>query len=212
MASSLRFKVALLIVAALGGAVVAAVIARDAGSRPLSLTTPSNGAAGKIAAFANGGSPPATVPAAVRAFMERRNASLEGAALADWVVLAASRLGRQSADVWLYPTTKGAACFIVLVGEQSGGCVMRFDRAIPSAVVVHRGTNVPTTVVGVAPRTATAVDVVVHGGGVHNALQRNDVVFWEAADMSFPPEGVDAVITRFADGTSIRQEWGGPAH
>lgn len=211
MHQSMRVKVALLLLAVIGGTVGASLVAREAASSPPALAGPAGSAAAKVGVFAKGGTPPADVPAAVRAFMDRADPSLEGAALPDRAVGAASGLGRQHADVWLYPTAKGAACFAVLVGEQSGACVMHFDRTMPSAVVVHRGTNVPTTVVGVAPSSATAVDVVVDGR-VESALRQNNVVFWEAEDMGVSPEAVEAVITRFANGTSVRQNWGPAAH
>lgn len=112
-------------------------------------------------------------------------------------------LGERGSSLWVFPTAKGHACYILT--NAGAGCVEAFDVedggvawSIFDRDVLREGE--PVGVFGLAADGVLEVSVVIDGE-TYSAELENNGFFYQHSDSSVPPESVKQILIQYADGS-----------
>lgn len=113
-------------------------------------------------------------------------------------------LGETHANLYAWPTTSGGVCWATGRGE--GLCLNHFTPADRGGAFTGMdadmpGTGAPQTIIGVVPDDVVAARVTVDGID-HDALVRDNGLFYELLDTALTCEAVDSVTLFYQDGSS----------
>jgi hypothetical protein len=153
------------------------------------------------AAFALPPVPDAQLPDAV--LQGHENLPRPGAALPNQTRRVASRLGRNGADVYLFPTTQGKVCEVITETTSMGTCVPSF-RFLKGEVAtsVYYGDTAPQSVAGLASNRVAAVSVRVGDRLEPVAVVRN-TFFWQAPTSDTTRGEIKGLVVRWHDGRTF---------
>ena len=162
------------------------------------------------AAFALPPVPDAQLPDAV--IQGHENLPRPGEALPNQTRRVAHGLGRNGADVYLFPTTQGKVCEVITATTSMGTCVpsFRFLKA-EVATSVYYGDTAPQSVAGLASNRVAAISVRVGDRLVPVAVARN-TFFWQAPTSDLTRGDVKGLVVRWHDGRTfeINLDFGDP--
>jgi hypothetical protein len=162
------------------------------------------------AAFALPPVPDTELPDAVTHGHE--NLPVPGAALPNQTRRVAHGLGRNGADIYLFPTTQGKVCEVITETTSMGTCVPSF-RFLKGEVAtsVYYGDTAPQSVAGLASNRVAAVSVRVGDQLVPVTLTRN-TFFWQAPTSDVTRGDIKGLVVRWHDGRTfdVNLDFGDP--
>ena len=160
------------------------------------------------AAFALPPLPDSELPAAV--IQGHENLPRPGAALPNQTRRVAHGLGRNGADVYLFPTTQGKVCEVITERTSMGTCVPSF-RYLKGEVAtgVYSGDTAPQTVTGLASNRVAAISVRVGDQLVPVTLTRN-TFFWQAPTSDLIRGDIKGLVVRWHDGRTFEHDLSDP--
>ena len=160
------------------------------------------------AAFALPPVPDTELPDAVTRGHE--NLPVPGAALPNQTRLVAHGLGRNGADVYLFPTTQGKVCEVITETTSMGTCVPSF-RFLNGEVAtsVYYGDTAPQSVAGLASNRVAAVSVRVGDQLVPVTVTRN-TFFWQAPTSDVNRGDIKGLVVRWHNGRTFEVNLGDP--
>jgi hypothetical protein len=195
--------------AALAGLGAAAVILAGAGHQAQAVELPAV-AHDMSAAFALPPVPDAQLPDAVTHGQE--NLPRPGAALPNQTRRVAHGLGRNGADVYLFPTTEGKVCEVITETTSMGTCVPSF-RFLKGEVTtsVYYGDTAPQSVAGLASNRVAAVSVRA-GDRLEPVTVARNTFFWQAATGDLTRGDIKGLVVRWHDGRTfyVNLDFGDP--
>ena len=153
------------------------------------------------AAFALPPIPDAKRPDAV--LQGHENLPRPGASLPNQTRRVASGLGRNGAEVYLFPTTQGKVCEMITETTSMGTCVPSF-RFLKGEVAtsVYYGDTAPQSVAGLASNRVAAVSVRVGDRLEPVAVVRN-TFFWQAPTSDTTRGEIKGLVVRWHDGRTF---------
>jgi hypothetical protein len=153
------------------------------------------------AAFVLPPTPDSNLPDAV--VQGHENLPRPGAALPNQTRRVAQGLGRNGADVYLFPTTQGKVCEVITETTAMGTCVPSF-RFLKGEVAtsVYYGDTAPQSVAGLASDRVAAVSVRVGDRLVPVTVARN-TFFWQAPTSDTTRGHVEGLVVRWHDGRTF---------
>jgi hypothetical protein len=186
--------------AAVAGLGAAALILAGAGHQAQAVELPAV-AHDMSAAFALPPLPDAKLPEPVRQGQE--NLPRPGAALPNQTRRVAGGLGRNGADVYLFPTTQGKVCEVITETTAMGTCVPSF-RLLKGEVAtgVYSGDTAPQTVTGLVSNRVAAVKVRVRDRLEPVAVVRN-TFFWQSPASDTTRGDIKGLVVRWHDGRTF---------
>jgi hypothetical protein len=162
------------------------------------------------AAFALPPVPDAELPDAVTQGHE--NLPGPGAALPNQTRRVAHGLGRNGADIYLFPTTQGKVCEVITETTSMGTCVPSF-RLLKGEVAtgVYYGDTAPQTVTGLVSNRVAAISVRVGDRLEPVTVQRN-TFFWQAPTSDTTRGDIKGLVVRWHDGRTfdVNLDFGDP--
>jgi hypothetical protein len=190
----------LLPVAALAGLGASAVILTGAGHQAQAVELPAV-AHDMSAAFALPPVPDAQLPKAV--IQGHQILPGPGEALPNQTRRVAHGLGRNGADVYLFPTTQGKVCEVMTEATSMGTCVPSF-RFLKGEVAtsVYSGDSAPQSVDGLASNRVAAISVRVGEQLIPVAVQHN-TFFWQAPTSDVTRSDIKGLVVRWHDGRTF---------
>jgi hypothetical protein len=195
--------------AAFTGLGAAALILAGAGHQAHAVELPAV-ANDMSAAFALPPVPDSQLPDAVRQGQE--NLPQPGATLPNQTRRVAHGLGRNGADVYLFPTTQGKVCEVITEATSMGTCVPSF-RFLKGEVAtsVYYGDTAPQSVAGLASNRVAAISVRVGDQLVPVTVARN-TFFWQAPTSDTTRGDIKGLVVRWHDGRTfdVNLDFGDP--
>ena len=186
--------------AALAGLGAAALILGGAGHQAQAVELPAV-AHDMSAAFALPPLPDEQLPDAVTQGQE--NLPRPGAALPNQTRRVAHGLGRNGADVYLFPTTQGKVCEVITETTSMGTCVPSF-RFLEGEVAtsVYYGDTAPQSVAGLASNRVAAVSVRV-GDRLEPVTVTRNTFFWQAPTSDLTRGDIKGLVVRWHNGRTF---------
>jgi hypothetical protein len=135
-----------------------------------------------------------------------------GAALPNQTRRVAQGLGRNGAEVYLFPTTQGKVCEVITETTSMGTCVPSF-RFLKGEVAtsVYYGDTAPQSVAGLASNRVAAVSVRV-GDRLEPVRVARNTFFWQAPTSDTTRGEVKGLVVRWQDGRTfdVNLDFGDP--
>ena len=135
-----------------------------------------------------------------------------GAALPNQTRRIAQGLGRNGADIYVFPTTQGKVCEVITETTSMGTCVPSF-RFVKGevAISVYYGDTAPQTVTGLASNRVAAVSVRV-GDRLEPVTVARNTFFWQAPTSDTTRGDIKELVVRWHDGRSfdVNLDFGDP--
>jgi hypothetical protein len=195
-------RVALTCGAALGVSLAVLVLSGTIGQPADAVELP--GVAGQMAVFQQPAISSNEIPPELAAAQERLPSQAHGRAIPGQVRRLGQNLGRNSVDIFAFPTTRGVVCVFVAEHTSAATCVDSFTPATGNVQWgIYSGSGTPQTVFGLASDAVTDVQVVVGGTAQSAALQTNSF-FWQSATPAATKEMINALLVRQGDGRVMR--------
>jgi hypothetical protein len=193
-------RLVLLPVAVFAGLGAAALILAGAGHQAQAVELPAV-AHDMSAAFALPPVPDTQLPEAV--IQGQRDLPRPGAALPNQTRRVAHGLGRNGADVYLFPTTQGKVCEVITETTSMGTCVPSFHLVKGEvATGVYSGDTAPQTVTGLVSNRVAAISVRVGDQLVPVQVQHN-TFFWQAPTSDTTRGDIKGLVVRWHDGRTF---------
>ena len=190
----------------LGGA---ALILAGAGHQARAVELPTV-AHDMTAAFALPAVPDAKLPDAVRQAQDYL--PRPGAALPNQTRRIAYELGKNGADMYVFPTTQGKVCEVITESTSMGSCVPSFGLLNGEvATDTYWGDTAPQTVTGLVSNRVAAVSVRIGDRLEPVAVARN-TFFWQAPTSDVTRGDIKGLVVRWHDGRTfdVNLDFGDP--
>jgi hypothetical protein len=162
------------------------------------------------AAFAVPPSPDAQLPDAVR--QEQDFLPRPGAAIPNQTRRIAHGLGKNGADMYVFPTTQGKVCEVITETTSMGSCVPSF-RLVKGEVATdtYYGDTAPQTVTGLVSNRVAAISVRIGDQIVPVTVARN-TFFWQAPTSDTTRGDIKGLVVRWHDGRTfdVNLDFGDP--
>jgi hypothetical protein len=162
------------------------------------------------AAFAVPPTPDARLPDVVR--QEQEWLPRPGAALPNQTRRIAHGLGKNGADMYVFPTTQGKVCEVITETTSMGSCVPSF-RLVKGEVATdtYYGDTAPQTVTGLVSNRVAAISVRVGDQLVPVTVVRN-TFFWQAPSSDTTRGDIKGLVVRWHDGRTfdVNLDFGDP--
>ena len=186
--------------AAFAGIGAAALVLAGAGHQAQAVELPAV-AHDMSAAFALPPVPDAQLPDAVTQGQE--DLPRPGAALPNQTRRIARGLGKNGADIYVFPTTHGKVCEVIIEATSMGTCVPSF-RLLKGEVAsdVYSGDTAPQTVTGLVSNRVAAISVRVGDQLVPVTVARN-TFFWQAPSSDTTRGDIKGLVVRWHDGRTF---------
>jgi hypothetical protein len=198
-----------LALAAFAGLGAAALILAGAGHQAQAVELPAV-AHDMSAAFALPPVPDSQLPDAVTQGQE--DLPRPGAALPNQTRQIAHGLGKNGADMYVFPTTQGKVCEVITETTSMGTCVPSF-RLLKGEVDsdIYSGDTAPQTVTGLVSNRVAAISVRVGEQLVPVAVQHN-TFFWQAPTSDTTRGDIKGLVVRWHDGRTfdVNLDFGDP--
>jgi hypothetical protein len=112
-------------------------------------------------------------------------------------------LGKNGADMYVFPTTQGKVCEVITETTSMGSCVPSF-RLVKGEVAtdVYYGDTAPQTVTGLASNRVAAISVRVGDQLVPVTVARN-TFFWQAPTSDTTRSDIQGLVVRWHDGRTF---------
>jgi hypothetical protein len=190
----------MLVLAAVIGLAGAALILAGAGHQARAVELPTV-AHDMAAAFAMPATPDVQLPDVVR--QEQEWLPRPGAALLNQTRRIAQGLGRNGADMYVFPTTQGKVCEVITETTSMGSCVPSF-RLLKGEVATdtYYGDTAPQTVTGLVSNRVAAISVRVGDQLVPVTVARN-TFFWQAPTSDVTRGDIKGLVIRWHDGRTF---------
>lgn len=190
----------LLVFAAVVGLTGAALILAGAGRQARAVELPTV-AHDMAAAFALPVTPDAQLPDVVR--QEQEWLPRPGAALPNQTRRIAHGLGKNGADMYVFPTTQGKVCEVITETTSMGSCVPSF-RLVKGEVAtdVYYGDTAPQTVTGLVSHRVAAISVRV-GEQLVPVTVAHNTFFWQATTSDVTRGDIKGLVVRWHDGRTF---------
>jgi hypothetical protein len=195
--------------AAVAGLGAAALILAGAGHQAEAVELPAV-AHDMRAAFALPPLPDAQLPRPVAQGQE--DLPRPGAALANQTRRIAHGLGKNGAEVYVFPTTQGKVCEVIIEATSMGTCVPSFGLLKGEVTSdVYSGDRAPQTVTGLVSDRVAAISVRVDDRLVPVAVQHN-TFFWQASTSDTTRGDIEGLVVRWRDGRTfdVNLDFGDP--
>ena len=191
-------------VAAVIGLAGAALILAGAGRQAHAVELPTV-AHDMAAAFALPPTPDAQLPEAVRQAREYLPDPLP-----NQTRRIAHGLGKNGADMYVFPTAEGKVCEVITESTSMGSCVPSF-RLLTGEVATdtYYGDTAPQTVTGLASNRVAAISVRVGDRLVPVPVARN-TFFWQAPTSDTTRGDIKGLLVRWHDGRTFDVDLGDP--
>jgi hypothetical protein len=197
------------VIAAVVGLGIAALILSGAGRQAQAVELPTV-AHDMAAAFAVAATPDAQLPNVVR--QEQEWLPRPGAALPNQTRRIAHGLGKNGADMYVFPTTQGKVCEVITETTSMGSCVPSF-RLVKGEVATdtYYGNTAPQTVTGLASNRVATISVRVGDRLVPVTVQHN-TFFWQASASDTTRGDIKGLVVRWHDGRTfdVNLDFGDP--
>jgi hypothetical protein len=121
-------------------------------------------------------------------------------------------LGKNSVDVYVFPTTQGKVCSVVTESAAMGGCVPSFHLVKGEvASAVYSGETAPQTVMGLASNRVAAISVRV-GDHLETVAVTRNTFFWQAPTSNVTRGDIKGLLVRWHDGRTfeVNLDFGDP--
>jgi len=189
-----------LTLAAFAGLGAAALILAGAGHQAEAVELPAV-ANDMGAAFALPPVPDAQLPQAVTQGQE--DLPRPGAALPNQTRRIAHGLGKNGADIYVFPTTQGKVCEVIIESTSMGTCVPSF-RLLKGDVDagVYSGDTAPQTVTGLVSNRVAAISVRV-GDQLVPATVAHNTFFWQASTSDVTRGDIKGLVVRWHNGRTF---------
>jgi hypothetical protein len=188
----------MLVLAAVIGLAGAALILAGAGHQARAVELPTV-ARDMTDAFALPPTPDAQLPEAVRQAREYLPDPLP-----NQTRRIAHGLGKNGADMYVFPTTQGKVCEVITETTSMGSCVPSF-RLVKGEVATdtYFGDTAPQTVTGLVSNRVAAISVRV-GDQLMPVTVAHNTFFWQAAPTSDTTRGdIEGLVVRWHDGRTF---------
>jgi hypothetical protein len=187
----------MLVLAAVIGLAGAALILAGAGHQARAVELPTV-AQDMAAAFAVPPTPDAQLPEAVRQAREYLPNPLP-----NQTRRIAHGLGKNGADMYVFPTAEGKVCEVITEATSMGSCVPSF-RLVKGEVATdtYYGDTAPQTVTGLVSNRVAAVSIRVGDQLVPVAIARN-TFFWQAPTSDVTRGDIKGLVVRWHDGRTF---------
>jgi hypothetical protein len=187
----------MLVLAAVIGLAGAALILAGAGRQARAVELPTV-AHDMAAAFAVPAMPDAQLPDVVR--QEQEWLPRPGAALPNQTRRIAHGLGKNGADMYVFPTTQGKVCEVITETTSMGSCVPSF-RLVKGEVATdtYYGDTAPQTVTGLVSNRVAAISVRV-GDGLVPVTVAHNTFFWQAPTSDTTRGDIKGLVVRWHNG------------
>jgi hypothetical protein len=195
--------------AALAGLGAAALILAGAGHQAQAVELPAV-AHDMSAAFALPPVPDVKLPDAVTQGHE--NLPRPGAALPNQTRRIAHGLGRNGADIYVFPTTQGKVCQVITETTSMGSCVPSFHLLKGEvATSVYYGDTAPQTVTGLVSNRVAAISVRI-GDRLEPVTVARNTFFWQAPTSYATRGDIKGLVVRWHDGRTfdVNLDFGDP--
>ena len=162
------------------------------------------GVAQQMRVFEQPAFPASAVPIELAEAQAKLPSRAQGRAISGQVRLLARDLGKNSVDLYAFPTDAGVVCVFVAERTHVATCVDSFTPATGNLQWgLYSGIGTPLTVFGLAADSVAEVAVLV-AGRTHSAQLTNNSFFWQSADSRISGGDVEALLARQTDGTVVR--------
>jgi hypothetical protein len=186
--------------AAVVGLTGAALILAGAGRQARAVELPTV-AHDMAAAFALPVTPDAQLPDVVR--QEQEWLPRPGAALPNQTRRIAHGLGKNGADMYVFPTTQGKVCEVITETTSMGSCVPSFQLVKGEvATDVYYGDTAPQTVTGLVSHRVAAISVSV-GDQLVPVTVAHNTFFWQATTSDVTRGDIKGLVVRWHDGRTF---------
>jgi hypothetical protein len=188
------------VLAAVVGLGIAAFILSGAGHQAQAVELPTV-AQDMAAAFAVPVTPDAQLPDVVR--QEQEWLPRPGTALPNQTRRIAHGLGKNGADMYVFPTSQGKVCEVITETTSMGSCVPSF-RLVKGEVAtdVYYGDTAPQTVTGLVSNRVAAISVRVADRLEPVTVARN-TFFWQAPTNDVTRADIKGLVVRWHDGRTF---------
>jgi hypothetical protein len=186
--------------AAFAGLGAAALILAGAGHQAQAVELPAV-AHDMSAAFGLPPVPDSQLPEAV--IQGHENLPRPGAALPNQTRRVANGLGRNGADVYLFPTTQGKVCEVITEMTSMGTCVPSF-RFLKGEVATgaYSGDSAPQTVTGLISNRVAEISVRV-GDRLEPVAVAHNTFFWQASTSDVTRGDIKGLVVRWHNGRTF---------
>jgi hypothetical protein len=162
------------------------------------------------AAFALPPVPDAQLPDAVKQGQE--DLPRPGAALPNQTRRIAHGLGKNGADIYVFPSTQGKVCEVIIEATSMGTCVPSFHLLkgeVDSGV--YSGDTAPQTVTGLVSNRVAAISVRV-GDRLEPVTVARNTFFWQAPTSDTTRGDIKGLVVRWHDGRTfdVNLDFGDP--
>jgi hypothetical protein len=202
-------RLRMLVLAAAVGLAGAALILAGAGHQARAVELPTV-AHDMAAAFAVAATPDAQLPDVVR--QEQEWLPRPGTVLPNQTRRIAQGLGKNGADMYVFPTTQGKVCEVITETTSMGSCVPSF-RMLKGEVATdtYYGDTAPQTVTGLVSNRVAAINVRVGDQLVPVTVARN-TFFWQAPSSDTTRGDIKGLVVRWRDGRTfdVNLDFGDP--
>jgi hypothetical protein len=189
-----------LAVAAFAGLGAAALILAGAGRHAEAVELPAV-AHDMSAAFALPPVPDGQLPDAVTQGQE--DLPRPGAALPNQTRRIAHGLGKNGADIYVFPTTQGKVCEVIIEATSMGTCVPSFHLLKGEVDSdVYSGDTAPQTVTGLVSNRVAAISVRV-GDRLEPVPVARNTFFWQAPTSDTTRGDIKGLVVRWHDGRTF---------
>jgi hypothetical protein len=195
--------------AAFAGLGAAALILAGAGHQAQAVELPAV-AHDMSAAFALPPVPDAQLPDAVTQGHE--DLPQPGAALPNQTRRIAHGLGKNGADIYVFPTTQGKVCEVIIEATSMGTCIPSFGLLKGEVDSdVYSGDAAPQTVTGLVSNRVAAISVRVGDQLVPVTVARN-TFFWQAPTSDVTRGDIKGLVVRWHNGRTfdVNLDFGDP--
>jgi hypothetical protein len=198
--------IAMVAAGVLGGVLAAVLLVVAVGQRAEAVQLP--GVASQMRVFEQSPIPSGEVPPEVAEAQRQLPSRAHGEAIPGQVRRLGQDLGRNSVEMYAFPTTRGVVCIFVAERTSAATCV---DSLTPATGNVqwglYEGVGAPVTVFGLAADSVTDVRVLLTGGAERAPL-RNNSFFWQSGRSAITRDDVRALLVQQADGGVTRLDLG----
>jgi hypothetical protein len=190
----------MLTLAAVIGLAGAALILAGAGRQAQAVELPTV-AQDMAAAFAVPATPDAQLPEVVR--QEQEWLPRPGTALPNQTRRIAHGLGKNGADMYVFPTTQGKVCEVITETTSMGSCVPSF-RLLKGEVATdaYYGDTAPQTVTGLVSNRVAAISVRV-GDQLVPVTVAHNTFFWQAPTSDTTRGDIKGLVVRWRNGRTF---------
>jgi hypothetical protein len=199
----------ILVLAAVVGLGGAALILAGAGHRARAVELPTV-AHDMAAAFVVPPTPDAQLPEVVRQAQD--SVPKPGAPLPNQTRRIAHGLGKNGADMYVFPTTEGKVCEVITESTWMASCVPSF-RLVKGEVATdtYYGETAPQTVTGLVSNRVAAISVRV-GDRLEPVTVARNTFFWQAPTSGLTRGDIEGLVVRWHNGRTfeINLDFGDP--